>query len=86
MTRRTKMDSKSPKYFYLCVPEALKNGFVLEEEGYRKDDYYYILFRNNADGTRSIIFEDRMEPEDAILCRDLKPLVNELNRLSEENN
>lgn len=30
------------------------------------------------------VFNDRMEPEDAILVRDLQPLVHELNRLAEE--
>jgi hypothetical protein len=42
-------------------------------------DSYRVLFMCENGEPVEEVFRDRMEPEDAILCRDLKPLVDLLN-------
>jgi hypothetical protein len=49
---------------------------------WRSEDNNWALFECDPAGTPvRLVFVDRMEPEDAILVRDLRPLVEELNAL-----
>jgi hypothetical protein len=53
-----------------------------EPSAWQKYDSYWTLWDCDLQGNPiREVFCDRMEPEDAILVRDLKPLVEELNTL-----
>ena len=44
-------------------------------------DFYDVLYDHER---HEVIYIDGGEPEDMLLCRDLRPLVDELNRVTQE--
>lgn len=70
------------RYKVVNLEEAAKHdGEVAEMLEWKSnwDDNLYLLDTK----TGKIVFNDRMEPEDASLDRDLRPLVTLLNALAE---
>lgn len=59
--------------------DAARYLIVSTDDAWR---YSNALVRVNPDGSRAEIFNDAMEPEDATLLRDLKPLAEELNAVA----
>ena len=66
-----------------CIKRKLPGYEDYKKEGWSAYDSYWILWECDIAGKPiREVFADRMEPEDAILVRDLRPLVEELNTLA----
>jgi hypothetical protein len=77
------------RYKYYHAIDACERKLVGHEEhnGWDSFESYYILYECDDNGVPvREVFCDKMEPEDAILPRDLQSLVDELNRLASKLN
>jgi hypothetical protein len=73
------------RYQVLHVTECRERklpGYEDEPSAWEQYDSYWVLWDCDLQGNPiREVFADKMEPEDAILVRDIRPLVDELNTL-----
>ena len=70
-------------HLHECIERKLPGYEDYKLEGWSRYDSYWVLWECDITGKPiREVFADRMEPEDAILVRDLRPLVEELNSLA----
>ena len=74
------------RFIVVPIQEAVEKGYPLDQmavdmfKKYR--DYYYCLFETDGEKPIRYVGNDHMEPEDAMLVRDMSWVVKELNKLA----
>ena len=75
------------RFIVVSIADAVEKDYPLDEwtKGLFKkyQDYYWCLFETDGEKPVRLVGTDHMEPEDAILVRDLSWVVKELNKLAE---
>lgn len=75
------------RFIVVSIDEAVERGYPTggEEVAYLKwGDLFWCLFETDGEKPIRLVGTDAMEPEDAVLVRDLGWVVQELNQLAQE--
>lgn len=74
------------RYIVVSIKDAIELGYPLDpdmkEDFDRYQEWYWCLFETDGSNVLQLVGTDAMEPEDATLVRDLRWVVEELNRVA----